>query len=220
MTLILLIRHALPAWEGNRLYGRSPGLHLSEPGRAQAAELAERLKDLPLSAVYTSPLERCVETAEPVTAGRSVRPEVLEDLQEIDFGGLTGRTFRQLGRTALWRRLHVTPSSIRFPGGESLVDAQVRSVRAVDRMAAGSPRRTVAAITHADVIRLALAHYAGIHLDLFQRLLIAPASVSAIQLGGIRPQILRVNDTGSLDDVLPPPAGRSRARGARRRMRG
>jgi probable phosphomutase (TIGR03848 family) len=201
VTLLLLVRHALTEATGRRLSGNAPGHHLSAAGRSQAEALAERLRPLRLAAVYSSPIERCVETAEAVAAPRGVPVHGERDLREVEYGRWTGRPLAQLARTALWKRLQQHPSGVRFPDGESLDEVQTRAARALDAIAARHPRGIVAAVTHADVIRLALAHYSGIHLDLYQRLIVSPASVTAIALGDRIPRIVRTNDTGSLDDL-------------------
>jgi probable phosphomutase (TIGR03848 family) len=201
MTLLLLVRHALTDATGRRLSGSTPGIHLSEQGRLQAKELAERLGPIRLSAVYASPLERCVETAEAIAGPREIVVERMAALEEVGYGSWTGKSFAQLTRTALWKRVQLAPSSVRFPGGETLVEAQVRVVTALEALASSHPRGTVAVVSHADLIRLSLAHFAGIHLDLFQRIIVSPASVSAVLLGDRIPRILRMNDTGSLDDL-------------------
>jgi probable phosphomutase (TIGR03848 family) len=209
MTLLLLIRHALTAATGKRLSGSTPGIHLSDDGQSQAAGLAKRLAPLRLTALYASPLERCLETAE-IIAGTSklaVRP--LPDLIEVGYGKWTGRPLAQLARTSLWKRVQQSPSAVRFPGGETLIEVQRRSVAALDALAAIHPRGTVGVVSHADVIRLALAHYSGVHIDLFQRLIVSPASVTAIGLGDRIPRILRVNDTGTLADLSRRPPRRS-----------
>jgi probable phosphomutase (TIGR03848 family) len=202
MTLLLLIRHGVTESTGKRLSGRIPGIHLSDQGRAQAERVAERLAPLRPSAVFASPLERCVETAHPLAARLGLSISVLPDLEEIGYGRWAGRSFAQLTRTALWKRLQQQPSAVQFPGGESLVAAQRRSVAALDAIALRKPRGVIAVVTHADVIRLALAHYAGVHIDLFQRLTVSPGSVSALVLGDRIPRILRVNDTGILEDLV------------------
>ncbi len=191
---------------GKRLSGSIPGIHLSEEGRLQAERLAERLAPLRFTQVYASPLERCLETAEPIAAPRRLEVKVLADLEEIGYGRWAGKPLAQLARTNLWRRIQLLPSSVEFPGGETLVGAQRRAVAAIDAIAAGAPRGVVVAVSHADVIRLALAHYAGVHIDLFQRFTVGPASVSAVVLGDRIPRILRINDTGTLADL----AGRER----------
>lgn len=210
MTLMLLVRHAVTDATGKRLSGSTPGIHLSEEGRAEAKGLAERLGPLKLTAVYASPLERCVETAEPIASGRRLEIGILADLEEVGYGQWAGRPIAGLMKTKLWRRIQLLPSSVEFPGGETLSGAQRRAVAALDAIAARSPRGVIAAVTHADVIRLALAHYAGVHIDLFQRFTVSPASVSALVLGDRIPRILRVNDTGTLADL----AGRERPLGS------
>ena len=202
MALVLLIRHALTEATGRRLSGTTPGIHLSAEGKAQAAQLAERLEAVPLKAVYSSPLERCRETAETVASPRALDVVSVPDLIEVGYGRWTGRPLAQLARTALWKRVQQSPSSIRFPDGESLTEVQRRGADAVDAIAARHPRDTVAVVSHADVIRLLLAHYAGVHVDLFQRLIVSPVSVSAVLLGDRVPRILRMNDTGTLDDLV------------------
>jgi probable phosphomutase (TIGR03848 family) len=213
MTLLLLIRHGLTDATGNRLYGTTPGIHLSERGRKQADQLADRLSPVRLAAVYSSPLERCMETAEAITKGRGLEIEVLPDLGEVEYGEWTGRSFKAVRRTELWRRLHELPSSVRFPGGQTLGEVRERGVRAVEEIASRHPRRTIAMVSHGDVIRLVLAHYAGIHIDLFHRLQVDPGSVSAVAVGDGAPRIVRLNETGTLVDlVVPRPQRRSTPR--------
>jgi probable phosphoglycerate mutase len=201
VTILLLIRHALTDFTGKRLSGSTPGIHLSAEGKAQAEHLAERVSTLPISALYASPLERCTETALAIGAGRGLTVQALPELEEVGYGRWTGRPLAQLARTALWKNVQHSPSSVRFPGGETLSEVQRRAVTALDGIAERHPRATVAAVTHADVIRLTLAHYAGVHIDLFQRLIVSPASVSAVVLGDRIPRILRINDTGTLSDL-------------------
>ncbi len=200
--ILLLIRHALTGQTGKRLYGRTPGVHLSARGRAQAERLAEHLAPVRLQALYSSPMERCVETAREIARGRRLRVRILRDLDEVDYGRWAGRSFKALAGTRLWRRLRWAPSSARFPDGETLREVQHRAVDALEGVAERHPRGAVALVTHGDVVRLALAHYAGIPIDLFQRLEVAAASVSAVALPGDGPpRILRMNDTGALDDL-------------------
>ncbi len=170
MPLLLLIRHALTDATGRSLVGWTPGVHLSEPGRGPARALAERLAPVPFAAVYSSPLERCLETAEPLAAQRRIHVTPAEDLGEVRYGDWTGRSLAQLARTRLWKTVQSAPSNARFPGGESLLEVQDRAAREVGRIAATHPRGVVAAFSHGDVIRLVLAHFAGVHVDLFQRL--------------------------------------------------
>jgi probable phosphomutase (TIGR03848 family) len=202
-TVLLLVRHGMADATGKRLYGRSPGVHLSERGRSQAEALAERLKALPVRAVYSSPLERCRETAAPIARKLGLRVRTDRGVLETDIGAWTGRTFAQITRSGLWRRILAVPSSARFPEGESLAEVQARTVKALEAIASRHRTEMVVVVSHGDPIRLALAHYAGTHLDHFQRFEVAPGSVSSVAMGGGAPRILRVNDTGDLSDLLP-----------------
>jgi probable phosphoglycerate mutase len=205
VTLLALVRHAVTDMTGKRLYGRSEGIRLSKEGRRQAAALAERMKELPLDALYSSPLERCMETALPISESTGVEVEQIEGVLEIDYGEWTGRPFTSLRKTKLWSEFHgATPSAPRFPGGETLAEAQRRAVTAIDSLIQRHSKETIAVVTHGDVVALVLAHYAGIHIDLFQRLEVAPASVTAVSIGAGAPRIRRVNDTGTLADLAPP----------------
>jgi probable phosphoglycerate mutase len=214
VTVVLLIRHAHTDTAGTRLTGWSRGVHLNERGRREASALTERLDGVPIAAIYASPLERCRETAAPIARARGLAISARRGLLEVDFGEWTGRTIAGLRRTKLWRVVQHAPSRIRFPGGESLLDVQARAVAEIERIASAHPRDTVAVVTHADVVRLALAHYAGMHLDDLQRLVVDPASVSVIALGEGSARLLKANDTGGLDALRP------RARARARKLRG
>lgn len=207
MAVLLLIRHGVTDATGKHLYGRGPGVHLSRRGRDQAEGLAERVAGVRLDAIYSSPLERCMETAEPVAGAAGLPVRTLPGVLEVDVGRWTGRTFASLRRTRQWRLIHEVPSATAFPGGESLAAAQLRTVAALEEVAERHPRGAVAVVSHGDPIRLALAHYAGIHLDLFRRLEAAPGSISAVAVGRGEPRLLLVNGTGTLDNLAPRPAG-------------
>ncbi len=216
MTLLLLVRHGHTDVAGRRLTGWLPGVHLSDRGREQAERLAERLDGVPIAAVYSSPLERCLETARPLAEARGLAVRGRDDLGEIRFGAWTDRTLAQLRRTKLWRAVQTAPSTVRFPDGESYLEVQDRALREVERIALAHPRDTVAVVSHADVIRLLLAHFAGIHPDLFQRLVVDPASVSVVALGDGPRVIHKVNDTGDLSALKP----RRRRRAGRAKVGG
>ena len=205
--LLLLVRHALTPHTGDRLSGWLPGISLSEEGKRQAAGLAERLRLVPLDAVYASPLERCVETARPIAASKRLRVRVRDGLGEVRYGEWEGRRLRTLAKTNLWRRMLMRPSAMRFPGGETVLETQARAIAAVEQIADAHPKQAVAVVTHADVIRVLVAHYAGIHIDLYHRIAIAPVSISILWLGPGIPMLLKLNDTGSLDGVVPPRRG-------------
>lgn len=219
MTLFLLIRHALTDTTGKRLSGQAPGIHLSERGRQQAEALAERLRPLTLAAVYSSPLERCIETAEPMARLHGLEVQPVEGLLEVAYGRWTGRPLAQLVRTSLWKRIQQAPSSVRFPGGETLEEVQGRAVNAIAGLAGAHRRGAVALVTHAEVIRLAVAHLAGVHIDLFQRMIVHPASISAVAVGDGMPRILRLNDTGTIEDLMPRRRGSGRSDGSKRPLR-
>lgn len=202
--LVLLIRHAQTEFPAGRLAGWTPGVRLSEEGRRQAKALAERLAPVPLAAAYSSPLDRCVETAEAVLAGRP-RPRLVieEDVGEVQYGRWQGRPMKQLAKTKLWRTVQLVPSAATFPGGESVRDLQHRSVAALERIRERHDRGVVAVFSHADTIKVVAAHYLGLHLDLFQRLVISNASVTAIGFWGPVPRLLRLSDTGTYDELVP-----------------
>jgi probable phosphoglycerate mutase len=209
VTTLFLIRHGLTAVTGSRLYGTTPGIHLDERGRRQAAALADRFAGVRLTALYSSPLERCVETIEPLARARRLEIRTSDALIEMDAGAWTGRTLRSLQRTKLWRVVQRSPSRFTFPNGESFVDAEARVVVEIERIARRHPRGRVAVSTHGDLVRVLITHYAGAHLDHFQRVVADPASVSAVHLGDGMPRILLVNDTGSLERFAPTPWERS-----------
>jgi probable phosphomutase (TIGR03848 family) len=218
MRLLLLLRHAVTEHTGAVLSGWTPGLHLSEQGREQAEALAGRLEPVPLDAVYASPLERCQETAAVVAGAKGLKLETLEDVGEVRYGDWTGRTLKELGREPLWKVVQATPSAARFPDGESLFEMQARAVLAVERLRGAHPGQTVAVCSHADVIKALTCHYLGMHLDLFQRVVVSPASVTAIAFGPV-PYLVRLNDTGGNGDLAPPKRARRRRKGAAARAK-
>jgi probable phosphomutase (TIGR03848 family) len=197
MARLLLIRHALTVRTGQSLSGRLPGISLSEAGTQMAAALAARLKHVRLAAVYCSPLERTQETAAEITRHRAIEPILHDGLLEVDYGDWSGRSMRSLYRLKGWQVVRSTPSRIRFPGGESLAAAAARSITTCEDLAARHPRQTVAAVTHADMIKAAVTHYLGAPLDLFSRVHVAPASVTVIDLlPGRPPHVVTVNSNG------------------------
>jgi probable phosphomutase (TIGR03848 family) len=182
VTMVVLVRHATTAATGKRLGGWTPGVHLDDGGREQAAAAAERLGPLPLTEVYTSPLERTRETAAALARPHGLKPRVRKAIGEVDYGDWTDQPLGTLRRRKLWPVIQSTPSRVTFPNGESIRAAQARAVDAVETMAADHAGEVVAAVSHADVIKAVLAHYLGMHLDSFQRLVISPASASVLHL--------------------------------------
>lgn len=194
MAGLVLVRHAVTPETGKRLSGRLPGVALSAEGRAQAEAVARCLADLPVAAVYTSPLQRCRETARVVAAPHGLKPVQYRSLIEVDYGSWSGRTLASLRRTKAWKHLLVAPSRVVFPGGERLGDVRGRAVAACEEIAAAHGTGTVVLVSHGDVIRSVLAHYLGMPIDLFHRVLISPGSVSRIDLPpGGAPRVTAVN---------------------------
>jgi probable phosphomutase (TIGR03848 family) len=180
-TLVLLVRHAVTPTTGKILPGRARGLHLSDEGRRQAEATAKRLAALSgVAAVYSSPLERARETAAAIGRARGLAVRLEHGLLESDIGAWTGATIKRLARRPEWAIVQRHPAGFRFPGGESFVEMQGRVDGAVRRLVARHRGRTIVVVSHADPIRVLLAHVLGVPLDLFQRIAIAPASISAV----------------------------------------
>ncbi|HEY7937332.1 MAG TPA: MSMEG_4193 family putative phosphomutase [Candidatus Limnocylindrales bacterium] len=199
MTTVLLVRHGLTALTGPTLVGWTPGIHLDDRGRKQAEALAARLRPVALAAIVSSPLERCVDTADALAAGREPAParEVDDRIGEVGYGEWTGREIKVLARDPLWAIVQAHPSAVTFPGGEALRETQARAVAAVrDWNERFGPEATYALVSHADVIKAILADALGLHLDQFQRIVVGPASLSVIRYTKLRPFVLRVNDQG------------------------
>jgi probable phosphomutase (TIGR03848 family) len=201
---VLLVRHGQTPTTGTTLPGRAPGLHLSDAGVAQAEAVAERIAKLgTATAVYSSPLERARETAAPIARACGVRVRRDRHLTECDFGEWTGRALKDLMKRPEWRTVQRYPSGFRFPGGESFPEMQTRMVSVLGRLAEAHPDETVVAVGHADPIKAAVAHALGTHLDLFQRIVISTASVSALLLTVGGPVVLATNSTGDLSSLVP-----------------
>jgi len=204
-TLFLLVRHGLTPTTGKVLPGRAAGLHLAEAGQAQATAAAERIAALShVDAVYASPLERARETAAPIAKAKGLRLRIDRGLLECDFGEWTGEELKKLMKLPEWGTVIRAPSTFRFPGGESFNEMQVRIVSAIDRLRAAHKGGVVVCVSHADPIKAAVAHAMGTHIDLFQRIVISPCSVTAIAYSPGGPVVLTVNSTGgSLAELRP-----------------
>jgi probable phosphoglycerate mutase len=199
-SVVLLVRHGLTPTTGIKLPGRAPGLHLSEEGRRQADAAAARIGALPkVAAVYSSPITRARETARPIarTLGRALRID--RELAELDIGEWTGMSLKQAARRPEWETVQRNPSHFRFPGGESFPEMQARITSALGRIVARHPGQIVVAVSHADPIKAAVAQALGTPLDLFQRIMIAPSSITAVAYRRGGPAVLTVNSlTGDL----------------------
>ena len=197
---VLLVRHGMTATTGKILPGRAPGLHLAETGRVQADEAAARIGALEgVRAVYASPLERARETAAPIARVTGRRVRVVDGLNECDFGDWTGRKLADLQRLNAWKQVQNNPSGFRFPGGESFAEMQTRICGTLGELVARHRGGAIVVVSHADPIKAAVAQAVGTPLDLFQRIVISPCSVTVIAYGGHGPLALTVNSTG--DDL-------------------
>jgi probable phosphomutase (TIGR03848 family) len=193
VTTFLLIRHGSTALVGNTLAGRLPGLHLDAAGRKQAQELALRLEKREIAAIYSSPLERARETAEPLAGRLGQQIRIHEAFNEIDFGSWQGKHVADLEGDAHWSRFNALRSITHAPEGELMLEAQSRVVHALEELRQIHPEETVAVVSHADVIKSALLLYFGAPLDSHLRLDISPASVSVLELSEWGPRITAVN---------------------------
>jgi probable phosphomutase (TIGR03848 family) len=198
LTTFLLLRHAVHDLAEGILAGHMPGIHLSAQGEQQAQRLAERLVALPIAAIYSSPLERTMQTAKPLASRFNLPVEVSEGFAEIDFGEWTGKRFADLAADPRWRAWNSFRSSSPLPNGGLMLEVQSRAVAALQCLCRQHPDQVVAIVSHSDVIKAVIAYYLGVPLDLFQRMEISPASVSILVVHGWGAQVLRVNDTGDL----------------------
>ena len=207
-TLVLLVRHGHTPTTGKVLPGRAPGLHLAPKGHDQAAAAATRIAALQtgerrVAAVYASPLERTRETAAPIAKSLGLRVRRAKGLLECDFGDWTGAQLKKLSKLPEWRTVQRNPSGFRFPNGESFTEMQTRIGGTLQAICQTHPGETVVAVSHADPIKAAVAQAMGTHLDLFQRIVISPCSVSAVLYTAEGPIVLAVNSTGDLTSLAP-----------------
>jgi len=195
MPTILLIRHAENEYvTTGRLAGRLPDVRLNEKGHQQAEQLAQALAQAPIKAVYSSPLERCLETAQPLAEVLGLEVIPREGLLEVDFGAWQGKTLKQLRRRKLWCTVQHSPARMTFPEGESFAAAQLRITSELEAISQNhKPKDLIACFSHSDIIRLAIAYYLGAPLDLFQRIAVAPASISTLHLGERGVRVLTLN---------------------------
>jgi 2,3-bisphosphoglycerate-dependent phosphoglycerate mutase len=215
VTTVVLIRHGRTAANtAGILAGRTAGVDLDEVGREQAAAVGQRLADVPLHAIVTSPLRRCRQTAQAIQSANQGDPLVAveQSLVECGYGEWTGKSVRELSKDRLWQSVQHQPSAVRFPGGESMSEMSSRAVGAIRRwdrqLAADRGEEAVwAAVSHGDLIKAVLADALGMHLDSFQRILVDPAAVSVVRFTPLRPYVITVNSSGSdLSGLFQPPS--------------
>jgi probable phosphomutase (TIGR03848 family) len=205
-TRLVLVRHGVTAHTGPLLSGRLPGIDLSEKGIEQAEAAADRISALTVSTVYASPIERTTQTASYIAKRFGLEVQPLPGVIEADYGDWTGGKIADLAKTDEWKVVQAAPSRAVFPGGESLRAMQSRMIDALDAVVAAHPHETVVVVSHADPIKSAIAHYTGMHLDLFQRLHVSPASVTVFDFHAYGALLVKCNDTGGLADLVPEPA--------------
>jgi probable phosphoglycerate mutase len=209
MTTFLLIRHAMCDPVGHAIAGRTPGIHLNAAGRVEADALGVRLSDLSISAVYSSPLERALETAAPIADRQGLGVVSAPGLIEIDFGDWTGKTLRELDGLLEWRTFNSFRSGSRIPGGETMAGVLARATEEVDRItkAHNGPGTLVAIVTHGDLLRVLIGHLFAVPLDLLHRLEVSPASVTIVKLEEYGPQLLLLNSTAGWPSAILPSRG-------------
>ncbi|HZD57991.1 MAG TPA: histidine phosphatase family protein [Anaerolineales bacterium] len=205
MPVILLIRHGENDYvKKKRLAGRKDGVHLNEKGRAQAQLLAEKLAGAPIKAVYSSPLDRTMETAKPIAKALGLKVIPRPGLLETDIGKWQGKKLKKLGKKKIWQAVQHAPSLVRFPEGESFSETQQRMCCEIEAICAEhEPQDLIACVGHSDPIKLAVAYYLGLPLDMFQRLTVAPASITALYLGDSSSRLLTLNYDLSLTFSKP-----------------
>lgn len=202
MPLLLLIRHGENEHvKTGRMAGRLPGVRLNERGQKQAQALAEALKEVPIKAIYSSPLERAIETTQPIAESHKLPIIEDPDLLETDMGNWQGKTLRRLRLMKLWKVVQHAPSRFRFPEGESFVEAQTRYVSALERIIErhNKPKDVIAVVFHADPIKLAVAYFLGMPLDHFQRLSCDTGSMTAIYVSESGANLIKLNQRPPFD---------------------
>lgn len=194
MTTFHLIRHGEKDADEQLIVGRTGGIHLNARGREQAAAIAERLRECPIRHVFSSPLERARETAAPLARARGVEVQVLEGLHEFDFGEWSGMSQQALRSLPEWRGFNSFRSGARPPGGEAMLEVQVRFVREMMRLGKEFPNDQIALVSHGDPLRAAVCYFLGMPLDLFQRIEISVASISVLTMDEQGAQLLWLNE--------------------------
>lgn len=195
MSIILLIRHGENDYiKTQRLAGRLPDIHLNMKGQEQAQALADKLKDTPVNAIYSSPLARAVETAQPVADKLNLPVTARDGLIETDYGDWQNESLKELKKKALWSKVQNSPGEVQFPGGETFTAAQERIRLEIETLCKNhQPHDTILCVTHADPIKLVTAYFIGLPLDYFQRLIVKPASITSLQLEDSGSRLLTLN---------------------------
>ena len=203
MTQILLVRHAVNDFvKTGKLAGWTPEVHLNDEGKMQAEALGKRLADVPIQQLYASPLERTMETAAAIHQHHAELQIVQNtELGEVRYGDWEGMELRVLASRKMWHVVQEYPSRAYFPNGETMRGVQTRAVNEIERLASAHPRDLVVVVSHADIIKMVMAHFLGMHLDNFQRIVVSPASISSLVLGYGRPYVGVVNDVAHISQM-------------------
>ncbi|HET9908613.1 MAG TPA: histidine phosphatase family protein [Anaerolineales bacterium] len=204
MPLLLLIRHGENEYvKSSKMAGRIQGIHLNEKGRKQAEALGEALKDFPITALYSSPLERAMETAQPIAQARKLEIFQDPDLMDTDIGKWQGRSWKVLSLTKAWKVVQNAPSRFRFPEGESFMEAQLRYANSLERIGNkhNKPKDIIAVVFHADPIKLAVSHFLGLPLDHFQRLSCNTGSLTMLHVSEMGANLITLNQRPPFDFV-------------------
>lgn len=193
MTIFYLVRHGVTSHTGRRLSGRMPDIDLTDAGRAEAEGAATSLANVRLKSIYSSPIDRCIQTARIIAKKHNLPVRTRKDLSEVDYGSWTNKSLKSLARTKLWSNVQRWPGGTRFPDGESFAEIQTRGVTVLEDLRIRHPKGNICVVSHGDVICLVMAHYMGIHLDLFQRIQVGAASISVLGISDAGPVILTLN---------------------------
>jgi probable phosphoglycerate mutase len=204
-TRLVLVRHAVTHHTGGKLSGRMAGIDLTDEGRTQAARTAQRLAPVAVNTIYASPIERTMQTASAIAAHHNLAVIEHAGVIEAEYGEWTDCELKDLAKTDEWKVVQAAPSRARFPGGESITEMQARMVAALNQIVTSHPHETTVVVSHADPIKSAIAHFTGVHLDLFQRIHVSPASVTVFEFHPYGVTMLKCNDTGSLDELVSAP---------------
>jgi probable phosphoglycerate mutase len=201
MTTFLLVRHAAVHMPPNVLAGRNNAIRLSAEGKDRAAWLARSLRDLPVAAVWTSPLTRALQTAVPIARELNLSVQVSELLNEVDYGEWTGCSFEELERDVRWRNYNAVRSKSEIPSGESIEQLERRVEHQLELWIQNYPAKLVIAITHAEIVRIALLHTLGLSIDLFDRIELSPGLVSAMERDCSGQRVICINESGTLESL-------------------
>lgn len=201
MPLFLFIRHGENDYtKKNKLAGRLPKVHLNDYGMNQAQALSKALKETPITAIYSSPLERAMETATPIAKSIGLTIQKEKGLLETNVGSWQGKSLKRLYLHKHWKVIQRAPSRAQFPNGETFYECQNRIVATIDAISSKhKPKDIVACVFHADPIKLAVAHYIGLPLDHFQRLGCDTGSVSAVYIGEMGANLMKLNQRPPFD---------------------